>query len=298
VLGWGASEVGAFWLRRLSRIYPIHLVMIILLAALVGAGLLAGLTPREPGRFAAGELLRSLLLVQSWGWSDRLAWNYPSWSISTEWAGYLAFPVLWGLVRRLSTARLALLVTTMLAALVAVEAAAGPVGLNLTYSGALGRFFPEFVAGMAIVPLAARLGAGPATSRLVGVGALGAVIATLGAPDAVVVGCLWCALAGLFMRAEAGRRALLGRVPGLAAAGVLSYAFYMSFAPVEMIGAFLWRRWGIDPVATPWLFAAVALALTLCLAVTASSLIERPVRRWLGQWLAAGHRLASSSHRG
>ena len=30
------------------------------------------------------------LLVHAWGVLDELTWNYPSWSISAEWAAYLS----------------------------------------------------------------------------------------------------------------------------------------------------------------------------------------------------------------
>jgi peptidoglycan/LPS O-acetylase OafA/YrhL len=35
-----------------------------------------------------------LLLVQNWGFTDRLTWNDPAWSISCEFAAYLLFPLL------------------------------------------------------------------------------------------------------------------------------------------------------------------------------------------------------------
>lgn len=92
-------QLREFWLKRLRRIYPVHLAMIVLLIVLLGGGALAHVYPRNPDRFGLGELARHLLLVHGWGASDRWAWNYPSWSISTEWAGYLAFPMLWLFIR-------------------------------------------------------------------------------------------------------------------------------------------------------------------------------------------------------
>ena len=154
MLGWRWREIQRFWLRRLARIYPVHLAMILLLAALALAGWAVGLRPREPVRFGLDELWRNLLLIHRWGLSDRWAWNYPSWSISTEWAGYLAFPLLWAITRRLPVHLVCFLPVGMLLALLAAETAAGGTGLNLSYRGALSRFLPEFIAGMAAVRLA------------------------------------------------------------------------------------------------------------------------------------------------
>ncbi len=293
-LGLHRAGLADFWRRRLARLYPVHLAMILLLAALLGLGLLAGVTPREPERFALAELLRSLLLVQAWGFSDRLAWNYPSWSISTEWAGYLAFPLLWLLIRRLPPALLALLPPAALAALLVVGA--GPGRLNLTYGGALARFFPEFLAGMAITALLARSGrawaARPvrfprAVSAIAGrrgsLAAMGLLVAIAGLalPDGVVVAGLWLVLAGLSLAAGQGSGVTLARWRVLRGLGVMSYAFYMSFAPVEMIQAFLWRRLATAPADRPVLYVLLTTAMTLALGFAAWRWVERPARRWL-----------------
>jgi len=286
-----------FWGRRLARLYPVHLAMIVLLAALLVAGLAVGLVPREPERFGIAELVRSLLLIQSWGFSDRLAWNYPSWSISTEWAGYLAFPPLWWLLRRMRPALVMALPPLMLLALAVV--AAGAVGLNLTYTGALTRFFPEFIAGMAIVRLAAvapRLAAGPAIAAIGGMGAL--VVAFGAGPDWLVVAGIWCLLAGLYVAGLRGGRTLLARLPGLMFLGAISYSFYMSFAPVEMVQASAWRRLGVEPAAHPLLYVLTTTALTLTLGSLAWRFVERPAQRRAGRWLARGPGLASALQRG
>ncbi|WP_158322803.1 acyltransferase family protein, partial [Acidisphaera rubrifaciens] len=190
--GWAPLR---FWGRRLARLYPVHLATLALLAAALGAAWAAGVPIRDAGRFGLGELLRSLLLVHGWGLSGRWAWNYPSWSISTEWAGYLAFPWLWLAVRRLSPA--ATVALTAAAFLVLVLVGAGPVGLNLTYQGALFRFVPEFVAGLALARLAALLAAIAGGGMVLALAAAAWLAAVAALPDAFVVAALWCVLAAL-----------------------------------------------------------------------------------------------------
>lgn len=265
-----------FWGRRLARLYPVHLATLALLAAALGVAWAGGVPIRDAGRFGAGELLRSLLLVHGWGLSGRWAWNYPSWSISTEWAGYLAFPWLWLAVRRLPIAATVVLLVGALAAL--LTAGAGPVGLNLTYQGALFRFVPEFVAGLALARLAAPLAA-TAGGGAVLAGAAGAwLVAVAALSDALVVAALWCVLAALTAGALRGARRL-DRVPGLRTFGVLSYAFYMSFALGELVSVTVLRGLGRTPPASPVAYVVLTTVLTLALAIALHRLVERPALR-------------------
>jgi peptidoglycan/LPS O-acetylase OafA/YrhL len=279
------ADMGRFWVKRLLRIYPVHFAMIGLLGLMVVGGAAAGLSPRDPGRFDAGELVRHLLLIHGWGLSGRWAWNYPSWSISTEWAGYLAFPLLWLALRRVRPGLCLLVAAAMLALLAVVDRRAGLVGLNLTYEGALGRFFPEFIAGMVavrIVGLLERRVSGPALA-CAGVGLV--ALALLLLRDWAVVAGLWLVLAGLLIAARQGRAAKLARVPGMLWLGGVSYAFYMSFAVVETGQAFVWRRLALAPADWPLLYVGETTALTLALATLAWWLVERPALR-LGRHLA------------
>jgi len=76
------------WLR-IGRIYPVHLLTLLVSMALVtrhGWPSDAAHSPRA--------LLSNLLLIHAWDRNFLLSWNYPSWSISSEWFAYLMFPLL------------------------------------------------------------------------------------------------------------------------------------------------------------------------------------------------------------
>lgn len=273
-LAWDA--VRGFWLRRLLRIYPVHFAVIVLLVLLLAVAGLAGINPRDPGRFGADELIRNLLLIHGWGVSDRWAWNYPSWSISTEWAGYLAFPMLWLGMRRLAPLQAAWLLVLLLAILALVEVSGGNMHLNLAFGSGLARFLPEFLAGMALARCAPVLLAW-ASARWLTVGGVAAMLLSAFAPwDTLVVAAMFCALAGLFARALQGRRPLLAHAPGFVFLGTISYSFYMSFAVVEMIQAVLWRRMGIPPSDHAIIFSLTTTAATFALAVLLWRFVERP----------------------
>lgn len=280
-LGLSWAEIRGFWGRRLARIYPVHFVVIVILALLLIAGMAVGFNPRDPERFGTDELIRNLLLVQGWGASDRWAWNYPSWSISTEWAGYLAFPALWFGLRRLDGKAAAALLVGLLVLLALVETGGGIMRLNLAYRAGLLRFAPEFIAGAVMAHGATTLTHWRAAPHLAWLGGVGAILASFGRYDTLVVVCLFALLAGLFARGLQGRGAVLAVLPGFVFLGAISYSFYMSFAVVEMVQAVLWRRLAIAPAGHALLFALTTLAATLALAVLLWRHVEQPGQRLL-----------------
>jgi peptidoglycan/LPS O-acetylase OafA/YrhL len=74
--------------RRIARIYPLYFA-----GTLAGFGLVeaALIEPLHSGS-TSGNLLANLLMVQEWGVGQ--SYDPPAWSISTEWAAYLLFPLL------------------------------------------------------------------------------------------------------------------------------------------------------------------------------------------------------------
>ncbi|MEZ4482996.1 MAG: acyltransferase [Dehalococcoidia bacterium] len=93
---------------RLARIYPVHLFTLAVFAVIVTPGSITGVGPADIWRnIASTDFVRQLVLIHGWGWDGNRAWNYPAWSISSEWMAYLAFPavaLMLGRVRTLATA--------------------------------------------------------------------------------------------------------------------------------------------------------------------------------------------------
>jgi peptidoglycan/LPS O-acetylase OafA/YrhL len=83
-----------FYGKRLSRIYPLHLVILLLYLLNPLAILLFSNAGDLSDRYSISYYFLSLLLVQNWGFTQDLEWNIPAWSISTEFAAYLLFPLL------------------------------------------------------------------------------------------------------------------------------------------------------------------------------------------------------------
>jgi peptidoglycan/LPS O-acetylase OafA/YrhL len=93
-----ARGVRDFVVRRLGRLYPLHVVMLSALVALELTHLmLAHIHPiaGERAAFIADRspfaVLTNLFLVQAMGLHDSETWNGPAWSISCEFYAYLVF---------------------------------------------------------------------------------------------------------------------------------------------------------------------------------------------------------------
>jgi peptidoglycan/LPS O-acetylase OafA/YrhL len=89
---WRPREAAAFVQNRVARVWPVHLVTLhadLLQAWVVGTlGITAG-----GHRRTVSAYLENLTMTHTW-WNDRPSFNAPAWSISAEWAAYLACPLL------------------------------------------------------------------------------------------------------------------------------------------------------------------------------------------------------------
>jgi peptidoglycan/LPS O-acetylase OafA/YrhL len=90
-----------FLVKRLARIYPLHLFVLLLFLInplAISTSSTAGIVGE---RYAPVDFLASLFLIQTWGGFNALSWNIPAWSISAEMGAYLIFPLLVAAINRL-----------------------------------------------------------------------------------------------------------------------------------------------------------------------------------------------------
>jgi len=156
-----------FFLKRVLRVFPAHLMMGLALVALVVVGGAVGFAPRNPEWFRWDQLPAQLTLTQSLGVPGGLGWNAPSWSISALIGCYLLFPWLLQILRRLGpwtalvgVAGLYLLVNEMTWALLGYPVYQMPMAYGLI------RALPLFLLGMALAVMSERVFIAPRLARV------------------------------------------------------------------------------------------------------------------------------------
>jgi peptidoglycan/LPS O-acetylase OafA/YrhL len=92
-----AARYGRFMWHRIARIYPLHILLLVIAAGLMTMAAM----PRGPFDTPLTFIL-NVLVVQGWGHPHAmsLSWNGPSWTISVELFAYMFFPFLAVIVRR------------------------------------------------------------------------------------------------------------------------------------------------------------------------------------------------------
>ncbi len=120
---------GNFFVARLARIYPLHLATLIIMGLMAWQAGRHGLISAE---YRSQDFVIQLLLLSSLPVIGvARPWNYPSWSISTEWICYLCcFPVSF-YARRKLTAKIALIGVLALTAIAVSWLVQVPAGENL-----------------------------------------------------------------------------------------------------------------------------------------------------------------------
>ena len=298
------SLYGDFLLRRLARVWPLYVVLlgVVLLLSVVGLGELN--EPPDPSRFAhlhePERLFINLIMLQGWGFGGAMV--VPSWSVSTEFAAYIAFPLLLILTVR---SRLALAITTGLSAACLLLCCAtignaqaptpnGPLDLCHPYM-----IYPMMrcIAGFVVGLLTFRIAASPGMALIAGSDGFGfAVLTLLLASLSLPVFDLWIyplfpALV-LALSLNKSHLAQLFSAAPIYQLGVVSYALYLVH---EMIHA-AFKSWtsGLEASLPPVLHHAYVglsflglVGLSVGAAFVLNRFIEVPARRWIRAFSAA-----------
>jgi len=271
----GAAGIGRFLLRRVAKIWPLHVVALFALALLVGTAMALGVPIRDPDRFGSRDFVLQLFLVHGWETTDRFAWNYPSWALSVEWAGYLAFPVLLQALLVLPRAWVPLVPAAALLGLLYLTQF-GPIdSLNYTLSFGLLRFGLEFACGLGL----ARMATEGLLPRALPWAALAGIPAGLWLrEDALTVLGLAGAIAVIW---QAGRDAPAPRRQDvLLRLGEASFGIYLSWIFVEaaVVGALRLLDPGAEGRAALMLLGFLA---TMATGWCAWRWVEVPAHRWI-----------------
>ncbi len=289
---WGESGVlRGFLMQRAGRIYPLYIVLTLACIPLALGRLLPFKTP-----LSIEKIAENALLIQGWGLD--LGIDPPGWSLSTEAAAYLLFPLL--LAASLSQRRIVIVgtVCAVLAAYVVLASLSDEAfqevgwrhgGLNISETRTLGPVV-RCVAGFTLGLLTWRAMQDARWRRVASSGLLcwATSMLLLGllflrSTDLVALMLMPVLIGCLVTERSAVVRALASRP--MHQLGVWSYALYLVHYP--MLGL---RRVAMDALGQVGIMQASALAWVLVLAcmIAAAALlnrfVERPAQRAIKRW--------------
>lgn len=277
--GW--AETRLFLWRRFARVWPLHAAI---LAAFMAFVALLVLTGRDAAGYPLAELPLHLLLVQNWGLTPDLTWNHPAWSISTEFAAYLLFPVLVLAARwdRMPGWALVLLAGGVAALLHLLFAARGYDGLGDDIPGmGLWRCLAGFTLGCLMCQLWQRWSGLRHAATLAVLAGIAIVLAGwgLGLPETAFVPALFLAL---LLALALGRGPLVSLLGGrvLTWLGEVSYSTYLA----HFFLFILWKIAFVDAsLQLSWASLAGYLLLVLAASAALYYALEKPAQRWLNR---------------
>lgn len=300
-----SANYRSFVAARIARIYPLHLLILLLL---VVAALAAKWNASAPfrwlesmplhGPYSVLAFIANIFLVQGAD-AGKLSWNYPTWSISVEFMAYLLFPFVLPVLWRANRATKTIVAVALAGCLAAFAVVAndnfdqwdGPIVLL--------RCFPEFLLGALLYCVFRTAGKGTVLDRdwaAFGVLLIAIVWLHFGAPDLVVA--MLFALLILTAVCNTGRFTAWANAPLLVWLGNISYSIYLIHGFVQFLATKVLARLGTQDAGTlPIWQSAILMASMLALCLVASHLSyfgfeigsRRYVRNLLGSasWPAA-----------
>ena len=277
-----------FYRARIARVWPLHVLTLLVLVGFALATLLYERVTASPGsayRAAWDALPFQLTLTHAWGMLPAARWNVPSWSISAEAFAYLLFPALLWAQRRASAAFAVLGVLAAAAFYARIAVTTGD--LDITVGTALLRCLAGFVLGMALYQLRALADALPGRAvsalQLAGVAMVLLLIERVGNDVALLPP--FAALV-LLTASDRGLLSRLLRPRWLQRLGEWSYAIYLTHVPILIIGSFAFERVaravGMDgEPGTRVLWILLVYAATLLVSAVTYERFEKPARAFL-----------------
>ena len=280
----GSGKVGGveFFVRRVARIWPGHLIMLGAFAALILVTGALNIQPSHPEWFDWSNVVPQALLIQAWGDFGGGGWNLPSWSLSALVVCYAAFPLAWKALGKVASPYLsvALAVAGLVGADLICRAAYGRPIYDIPFPHGVLRAAPLFLLGLAISQLVQRTVVSRRAATVLGFGAAGVFVAlqALGRFDFWSVMCIAAIVA-------AGGAASVRRPSKVAEEGAqLSYALFIThvFAGTLWFGTVHKFAAGHDfAPALRWMIWGGALPFALAFAYAFDRVIDSRVQAWL-----------------
>jgi peptidoglycan/LPS O-acetylase OafA/YrhL len=280
-----AFHYGAFLWTRLIRVYPLHLAMIAVMAALAGLAARAG-AAYPHALFSLHGLVSNLLMIQAWGPEPSVSWNFPSWLISATWFAYVVFPLTAWLTLRLARPTLVAVIApvALFAVLFQIAAARGVLFTDMTAQIGAAQTIPAFLFGAGLYRLwrerTAPSGWGAAVAAAAGAWIVAAALMRLS--DLAIVPAFGALTWGLAETAK-GQRPALGE-PLMLYLGRIALPMCLVYLPVDIVYFHaIARLFGQPAGALAWAAWAGVFPVILAAAIAAHHLIQAPAQAWLAR---------------
>jgi peptidoglycan/LPS O-acetylase OafA/YrhL len=278
------THKGFMW-ARFARVYPLH---IITLFAMVGIWLLGKTIGAEvpDNAFNVAEIPFHLTLMHAWGYVANDGWNFPSWSISSEWFAYLTFPLTFAIsnVYRNNPILGLIFVSILFYALFVFFGFYGIELTNMTWEGGAIRIIPSFLGGIMLWQLGQKNIFNPKYANFGVIASIASIIvvASLG----VYPGLIWPLLMALvFFLAETSKVSTknIMNTKTLVYLGEVSFAMYMVHLPVDIITCKFIEKFAsnIHSSTSGGICLMAGLVITFLVAIIAHEFIEKPMRDFL-----------------
>lgn len=279
----GTASYVDFLINRMARVWPLHLIVTLVFAARI----LLNVSGNQSIELTPANVMSNLAMVQSWGWgTEPIAGN--SWSVSTELAAYLIYPLIAIMAfSRWAWAQAALCVGLLVLVASSGLGSSGPMDVNDSDSVlTLLRCLAGFSLGVLTYRCAEKNWCKTLIDRPGGFAAICGLIALallLARADVLVV-CLMPALVLSCYYDGAAARAVMAN-PLSFHLGLISYSIYLWHPLVRDVAA---RAMGVAQrhgiVGFDWLFVMGMLAATWLVCWVSYLLIEIRGHRFI-KWL-------------
>lgn len=274
----------AFLWARFARVYPLHFVTLFLMLALFAVAVFTD-AKFDAGAFAVDHIPYHITLTQAWGFVDGDSWNFPSWSISSEWFAYLSFPLMFMIASKFKNTPLSGLFFGFVVFYLfyGIAAFLGTELTNMTWEGGVVRIIPSFLGGILLWFLG-RKNIVPTKWARSGVLACLVLLLTVGSVG-IFPWAVWPLLMGLvFFLAETAKNPsteMIGSKTWVYL-GEISFAMYMVHLPVDIIYYRVMEKLvNLEGFGLTLLVLAGAILLTIAVAALAHAIVEKPVREYL-----------------
>lgn len=272
--------------KRIQRLWPAQVIVLLSLAFVLFACALIGVSPHHAENYTPQAFVMQLLFAQAWGLPGGGGWNHQSWSLSALVVCYGAFPVLWGWISRMksSVAMLSLgMLAVMIGDLLCLALLHRPI-YDLPFHFGLLRAMPLFLLGLCIARVVEQNKPSLLVAPILGWLAAGTLVllqvagrfdlASIVAIAAVVLAC--------------GRTPVAKPSKAIEDGAKLSFALFITHALTGMVwfGALQVLEARVDvPMILQWVLWAGSIPAALVVAMAFHHWVDTPVQTWLARCL-------------